>query len=114
MSRVARISRMHQKIVWIATAEDDPHNGRFQDDCASCHNPVDWLQWQFDSRPADAIPAGRRAHQCQLRKVAIASRLPRCRAWAAAAATVIAPMIFTTESSVRIAGVAILRKISVT
>jgi hypothetical protein len=28
--------------------DDDPHNGRFTQDCASCHNPVDWLQWRFD------------------------------------------------------------------
>ena len=36
--------------------EDDPHNGRFQDDCASCHNPVDWLQWQFDHDVQAAFP----------------------------------------------------------
>jgi hypothetical protein len=29
-------------------AETDPHSGRFPDDCGMCHNPVDWLQWQFD------------------------------------------------------------------
>lgn len=28
--------------------EDDPHRGRFDQDCAGCHNPVDWQQWQFD------------------------------------------------------------------
>jgi len=28
--------------------EDDPHEGRFTDACADCHNPVDWLQWIFD------------------------------------------------------------------
>jgi hypothetical protein len=28
--------------------EDDPHAGRFSQVCASCHNPVDWLQWRFD------------------------------------------------------------------
>lgn len=28
--------------------EDDPHAGRFSQNCASCHNPVDWLQWRFD------------------------------------------------------------------
>jgi hypothetical protein len=27
---------------------DDPHRGRFFDDCAACHNPVEWEQWQFD------------------------------------------------------------------
>jgi hypothetical protein len=29
-------------------AEVDPHAGRFPDDCGLCHNPVEWLQWQFD------------------------------------------------------------------
>jgi hypothetical protein len=29
-------------------AEVDPHAGRFPDTCGLCHNPVDWLQWQFD------------------------------------------------------------------
>jgi len=28
--------------------DDDPHGGRFTDDCGACHNPVDWLAWQFD------------------------------------------------------------------
>ncbi len=28
--------------------EDDSHDGRFDSGCARCHNPVDWLQWQFD------------------------------------------------------------------
>ena len=28
--------------------DDDPHEGRFEDDCAACHNPVDWQQWRFD------------------------------------------------------------------
>lgn len=28
--------------------EDDPHEGRFSADCGSCHNPVDWNEWQFD------------------------------------------------------------------
>ena len=28
--------------------DDDTHNGRFADQCATCHNPVDWTQWQFD------------------------------------------------------------------
>ena len=28
--------------------DDDPHDGRFSSDCASCHNPVDWMQWRFD------------------------------------------------------------------
>ncbi len=27
---------------------DDYHDGRFGSECASCHNPVDWSQWQFD------------------------------------------------------------------
>jgi hypothetical protein len=29
-------------------AEDDPHEDRFANNCAQCHNPVDWLDWQFD------------------------------------------------------------------
>jgi hypothetical protein len=28
--------------------EDDTHEGRFNEDCASCHNPVDWNEWLFD------------------------------------------------------------------
>jgi len=28
--------------------EEDPHKGRFSDSCGSCHNPVSWLEWQFD------------------------------------------------------------------
>lgn len=27
---------------------DDPHEGRFESDCALCHNPVDWHVWFFD------------------------------------------------------------------
>ncbi len=26
----------------------DVHAGRFGDNCASCHNPVDWTRWRFD------------------------------------------------------------------
>ena len=28
--------------------EDDAHDGRFAEDCALCHNPVEWAQWFFD------------------------------------------------------------------
>lgn len=28
--------------------EEDPHEGRYHDNCAACHNPVDWPEWQFD------------------------------------------------------------------
>jgi hypothetical protein len=28
--------------------EDDVHAGRFADDCAACHSPVDWAAWRFD------------------------------------------------------------------
>lgn len=28
--------------------DDDPHAGRFADDCQSCHNPVAWDLWLFD------------------------------------------------------------------
>ena len=28
--------------------EDDTHDGRFADNCALCHNPVDWAEWLFD------------------------------------------------------------------
>jgi hypothetical protein len=28
--------------------ENDSHEGRFGENCAHCHNPVDWQQWQFD------------------------------------------------------------------
>ena len=28
--------------------EEDPHEGRFSDQCGSCHNPVDWTAWVFD------------------------------------------------------------------
>lgn len=27
---------------------DDPHADRYGDDCAACHNPVNWRAWQFD------------------------------------------------------------------
>ena len=36
--------------------EEDPHEGRFTDACATCHNPVDWLQWQFDHDVQTAFP----------------------------------------------------------
>jgi hypothetical protein len=29
-------------------AEDDPHNGHFNDSCDACHNPVAWEIWTFD------------------------------------------------------------------
>ena len=29
-------------------AEDDTHEGRFNDNCGSCHNPVAWDLWLFD------------------------------------------------------------------
>ena len=28
--------------------EDDQHRGALGEDCASCHTPVDWAQWDFD------------------------------------------------------------------
>ncbi len=28
--------------------EDDSHDGRFAENCALCHNPVEWTQWFFD------------------------------------------------------------------
>ena len=28
--------------------EDDPHDDRFSEDCATCHNPVEWSAWVFD------------------------------------------------------------------
>lgn len=28
--------------------EDDKHEGRFEENCAQCHNPVDWSEWLFD------------------------------------------------------------------
>jgi hypothetical protein len=36
--------------------EDDPHEGRFHEDCASCHNPVDWPEWMFDHDTETAFP----------------------------------------------------------
>jgi hypothetical protein len=27
---------------------DDPHRGAYRLDCASCHNPSDWANWDFD------------------------------------------------------------------
>mgnify|MGYP001817084254 FL=1 len=29
-------------------SDDDPHADRFDDNCALCHNPVDWAEWRFD------------------------------------------------------------------
>ena len=28
--------------------KDEPHDGRFGEDCALCHTPVDWAKWRFD------------------------------------------------------------------
>lgn len=28
--------------------EEDPHEGRFDSNCAGCHNPVSWEDWLFD------------------------------------------------------------------
>jgi len=36
--------------------EDDSHEGRFNEDCAACHNPVDWLEWQFDHDTETRFP----------------------------------------------------------
>jgi hypothetical protein len=27
---------------------EDPHKGRYSSNCATCHNPVSWVEWQFD------------------------------------------------------------------
>jgi hypothetical protein len=37
-------------------ADDDSHEGRFATDCALCHNPVDWLSWQFDHDTRTGFP----------------------------------------------------------
>jgi hypothetical protein len=36
--------------------EDDPHDGRYHADCASCHNPVDWVKWFFDHEVQTDFP----------------------------------------------------------
>jgi hypothetical protein len=36
--------------------EDDPHEGRYNERCADCHNPVDWLAWQFDHNGKTNFP----------------------------------------------------------
>jgi hypothetical protein len=64
--------------------ESDPHADRFPKNCALCHNPVDWLQWQFDhDRQTDFALQG--AHlevqcdTCHRRPLAAQSRLgSRC------------------------------------
>lgn len=64
--------------------EVDPHAGRFSENCALCHNPVDWAQWQFDhDTQSNFVLAG--AHRdvpcesCHRRPMAQQSRIgSRC------------------------------------
>jgi len=64
--------------------EDDPHAGRFNDDCAGCHNPVDWLEWQFDhdvqtNFPLDGAHLEVACDACHRQSLATMSRLAnRC------------------------------------
>lgn len=37
-------------------ADDDPHGHRYEDECATCHNPVDWQQWRFDHDARTEFP----------------------------------------------------------
>ena len=64
--------------------EVDPHADRFGDNCALCHNPVEWPQWRFDhDTQSDFLLEG--AHRdvncdsCHRRSLASQSRLgSRC------------------------------------
>jgi hypothetical protein len=42
-------------------AKDDPHNGRFGQDCARCHTPEDWKKATFDHSLADFKLTGKHA-----------------------------------------------------
>jgi len=60
--------------------DDDKHEGRFTAECATCHNPVDWLEWLFDhDTQTDFALAG--AHlkvacdECHRQPLAAMSRL---------------------------------------
>jgi hypothetical protein len=35
---------------------DDPHEGRYVEDCALCHNPVSWDEWRFDHNASTDFP----------------------------------------------------------
>jgi hypothetical protein len=64
--------------------DSDPHADRFPKNCALCHNPVGWLQWQFDhDRQTDFALQGAhlevRCDSCHRRPLAAQSRLgSRC------------------------------------
>jgi hypothetical protein len=36
--------------------ENDKHDGRFGEECALCHNPVEWQQWLFDHNKQTSFP----------------------------------------------------------
>ena len=36
--------------------EEDPHEGRFYEQCADCHTPIDWDKWRFDHDVRTSFP----------------------------------------------------------
>jgi len=62
--------------------ENDSHQGRFGENCALCHNPVDWQQWLFDhdaqtSFPLDGAHAKVACESCHRQSLSAQTRLGR-------------------------------------
>jgi hypothetical protein len=65
-------------------AEEDPHEDRYSADCATCHNPVDWMAWRFDHDsmtdfPLEGAHADTSCDACHRRPLATMTQLgSRC------------------------------------
>jgi len=62
--------------------EDDKHEGRFGEQCALCHNPVEWPQWIFDhdtqtSFPLEGAHATVACESCHRQSLSAQQRLGR-------------------------------------
>ncbi len=62
--------------------DDDPHKDRYNEDCASCHSPVDWMEWFFDhDTETDFALSGAhleaQCEDCHRQSLATMSRLGR-------------------------------------
>ena len=60
--------------------EEDPHEGRYDENCAACHNPVDWIEWQFDHNtqtdfPLDGAHVTAQCNDCHRQSLAALSKL---------------------------------------
>ena len=78
--------------------EDDPHEGRFHEDCASCHNPVDWPEWSSTTMPKQHFRYPARTLKFSAMTATDNPWRP-CQNLSVAVVTVTAPMMFTIESS---------------